>query len=302
MSVPDQTSPRATGTAAVKRGMAEQLKGGVIMDVVTAEQARIAEDAGAVAVMALERVPADIRAQGGIARMSDPDMISSIVSAVSIPVMAKARIGHFVEAQVLQSLGVDYVDESEVLTPADEAHHIDKHAFTVPFVCGATDLGEALRRIAEGAAMIRSKGEAGTGNVVEAVRHMRAIRAGIRKLTTLDETELYVAAKELRAPVELVALVAREGKLPVVLFTAGGIATPADAAMMMQLGAEGVFVGSGIFKSGDPAQRAAAIVQATTFADDPEVIAKVSRGLGEAMVGINVATLPESERFATRGW
>jgi pyridoxal 5'-phosphate synthase pdxS subunit len=299
---PDVPSPRATGTPAVKRGMAEQLKGGVIMDVVTPEQARIAEDAGAVAVMALERVPADIRAQGGIARMSDPDMISSIVSAVSIPVMAKARIGHFVEAQVLQSLGVDYVDESEVLTPADEAHHIDKHAFTVPFVCGATDLGEALRRIAEGAAMIRSKGEAGTGNVVEAVRHMRAIRSGIRRLATLDDSELYVAAKELRAPHELVVEVARAGTLPVVLFTAGGIATPADAAMMMQLGAEGLFVGSGIFKSGDPAQRAAAIVQAATFADDPEVIAKVSRGLGEAMVGINVATLPESERFATRGW
>jgi pyridoxal 5'-phosphate synthase pdxS subunit len=299
---PDVPSPRATGTPAVKRGMAEQLKGGVIMDVVTPEQARIAEDAGAVAVMALERVPADIRAQGGIARMSDPDMISSIVSAVSIPVMAKARIGHFVEAQVLQSLGVDYVDESEVLTPADEAHHIDKHAFTVPFVCGATDLGEALRRIAEGAAMIRSKGEAGTGNVVEAVRHMRAIRSGIRRLATLDDSELYVAAKELRAPHELVVEVARAGTLPVVLFTAGGIATPADAAMMMQLGAEGLFVGSGIFKSGDPAQRAAAIVQAATFADDPEVIAKVSRGLGEAMVGINVATLPDSERFATRGW
>jgi pyridoxal 5'-phosphate synthase pdxS subunit len=299
---PDVPSPRATGTPAVKRGMAEQLKGGVIMDVVTPEQARIAEDAGAVAVMALERVPADIRAQGGIARMSDPDMISSIVSAVSIPVMAKARIGHFVEAQVLQSLGVDYIDESEVLTPADEAHHIDKHAFTVPFVCGATDLGEALRRIAEGAAMIRSKGEAGTGNVVEAVRHMRAIRSGIRRLATLDDSELYVAAKELRAPHDLVVEVARAGTLPVVLFTAGGIATPADAAMMMQLGAEGLFVGSGIFKSGDPAQRAAAIVQAATFADDPEVIAKVSRGLGEAMVGINVATLPESERFATRGW
>jgi pyridoxal 5'-phosphate synthase pdxS subunit len=299
---PDLPTLRATGTSAVKRGMAEQLKGGVIMDVVTAEQARIAEDAGAVAVMALERVPADIRAQGGIARMSDPDMIESIVAAVSIPVMAKARIGHFVEAQVLQSLGVDYVDESEVLTPADEAHHIDKHAFTVPFVCGATDLGEALRRISEGAAMIRSKGEAGTGNVVEAVRHMRAIRAGIRRLATLDETELFVAAKELRAPHDLVVEVARTGSLPVVLFTAGGIATPADAAMMMQLGAEGVFVGSGIFKSGDPAQRAAAIVQATTFADDPDVIAKVSRGLGEAMVGINVATLPESERFATRGW
>jgi pyridoxal 5'-phosphate synthase pdxS subunit len=291
-----------TGTARVKRGLAEQLKGGVIMDVVTPEQARIAEDAGAVAVMALERVPADIRAQGGIARMSDPDMVQGIIDAVSIPVMAKARIGHFVEAQVLQTLGVDYVDESEVLTPADEAHHIDKHAFTVPFVCGATDLGEALRRISEGAAMIRSKGEAGTGNVVEATRHMRAIRAGIRRLATLDETELFVAAKELRAPHDLVVEVARAGKLPVVLFTAGGIATPADAAMMMQLGAEGVFVGSGIFKSGDPAQRAAAIVQATTFSDDPEVIAKVSRGLGEAMVGIDVDTLPESQRFAARGW
>jgi pyridoxal 5'-phosphate synthase pdxS subunit len=292
----------ATGTDRVKRGMAEQLKGGVIMDVVTPEQAKIAEDAGAVAVMALERVPADIRAQGGIARMSDPDMIDGIIQAVSIPVMAKARIGHFVEAQVLQSLGVDYIDESEVLTPADEAHHIDKHAFTVPFVCGATDLGEALRRLGEGAAMIRSKGEAGTGNVVEATRHMRAIRAGIKRLGTLDETELYVAAKELRAPHDVVVEVARTGKLPVVLFTAGGIATPADAAMMMQLGAEGVFVGSGIFKSGDPALRAAAIVQATTFFDDPDVIAKVSRGLGEPMVGINVATLPESERYATRGW
>ncbi|MGY1725819.1 pyridoxal 5'-phosphate synthase lyase subunit PdxS [Geodermatophilus sp. SYSU D01062] len=298
----DPTALPVTGTSRVKRGLAEQLKGGVIMDVVTPEQARIAEDAGAVAVMALERVPADIRAQGGIARMSDPDMIDGIVSAVSIPVMAKARIGHFVEAQVLQSLGVDYVDESEVLTPADEAHHIDKHAFTVPFVCGATDLGEALRRIAEGAAMIRSKGEAGTGNVVEATRHVRAIRAGIRRLGTLDEAELFVAAKELRAPHDLVAEVARTGKLPVVLFTAGGIATPADAAMMMQLGAEGVFVGSGIFKSGDSARRAAAIVQATTFHDDPDVIAKVSRGLGEAMVGINVDTLPDSQRFAARGW
>ncbi|SFT58170.1 pyridoxal phosphate synthase yaaD subunit [Geodermatophilus amargosae] len=298
-----QTHPTSTiGTERVKRGLAEQLKGGVIMDVVTPEQARIAEDAGAVAVMALERVPADIRAQGGIARMSDPDMVQGIIDAVSIPVMAKARIGHFVEAQVLQTLGVDYVDESEVLTPADEAHHIDKHAFTVPFVCGATDLGEALRRIAEGAAMIRSKGEAGTGNVVEATRHMRAIRAGIRRLATLDEPELFVAAKELRAPHDLVVEVARAGKLPVVLFTAGGIATPADAAMMMQLGAEGVFVGSGIFKSGDPAQRAAAIVQATTFSDDPAVIAKVSRGLGEAMVGINVDTLPDAQRFATRGW
>jgi pyridoxal 5'-phosphate synthase pdxS subunit len=282
--------------------MAEMLKGGVIMDVVTPEQAKIAEDAGAVAVMALERVPADIRAEGGVSRMSDPDMIDGIIAAVSIPVMAKARIGHFVEAQVLQALGVDYVDESEVLTPADEAHHIDKWAFTVPFVCGATDLGEALRRIAEGAAMIRSKGEAGTGNVVEATRHMRAIRSQIRRLGTLDETELFVAAKELRAPYELVKEIAAAGKLPVVLFTAGGIATPADAAMMMQLGAEGVFVGSGIFKSGDPALRAAAIVKATTFHDDPDVIAKVSRGLGEAMVGLNVSTLPESERYARRGW
>jgi pyridoxal 5'-phosphate synthase pdxS subunit len=282
--------------------MAEMLKGGVIMDVVDPEQARIAEDAGAVAVMALERVPADIRAQGGIARMSDPDMITGIVEAVSIPVMAKARIGHFVEAQVLQSLGVDYIDESEVLTPADEAHHIDKWAYTVPFVCGATDLGEALRRISEGAAMIRSKGEAGTGNVVEATRHMRAIRSGIRRLATLDEAELWVAAKELRAPVELVREVAAAGRLPVVLFTAGGIATPADAAMMMQLGAEGVFVGSGVFKSGDPAQRATAIVKATTFFDDPDVIAKVSRGLGEAMVGIGIDTLPESQRYAARGW
>jgi pyridoxal 5'-phosphate synthase pdxS subunit len=294
--------PSGTGTDRVKRGMAEQLKGGVIMDVVTPEQAKIAEDAGAVAVMALERVPADIRAQGGIARMSDPDMIEGIIAAVSIPVMAKARIGHFVEAQVLQALGVDYIDESEVLTPADEAHHIVKSGFTVPFVCGATDLGEALRRISEGAAMIRSKGEAGTGNVVEATRHMRSIRAGIKRLGTLDETELFVAAKELRAPYDLVVEVARLGALPVVLFTAGGIATPADAAMMMQLGAQGVFVGSGIFKSGDPAQRAAAIVQATTFHDDPDVIAKVSRGLGEAMVGINVSTLPESEHYATRGW
>ncbi|MFC4944585.1 pyridoxal 5'-phosphate synthase lyase subunit PdxS [Pseudonocardia sp. GCM10023141] len=290
------------GTARVKRGMAEMLKGGVIMDVVDAEQAKIAEDAGAVAVMALERVPADIRAQGGVARMSDPDMIQGIIDAVSIPVMAKARIGHFVEAQVLQSLGVDYIDESEVLTPADEAHHIDKWPFTVPFVCGATNLGEALRRISEGAAMIRSKGEAGTGNVVEATRHMRSIRSEIRKLSALDEAELFVAAKELRAPVELVREIARSGKLPVVLFTAGGIATPSDAAMMMQLGAEGVFVGSGIFKSGDPSQRAEAIVKATTFFDDPSVIAKVSRGLGEAMVGINLAELPESQRYASRGW
>jgi len=299
--VPDNAGPQL-GTARVKRGMAEMLKGGVIMDVVDAGQAKIAEDAGAVAVMALERVPADIRAQGGVARMSDPDMIQGIIDAVSIPVMAKARIGHFVEARVLQSLGVDYIDESEVLTPADEAHHIDKWAFTVPFVCGATDLGGALRRISEGAAMIRSKGEAGTGNVVEATRHMRSIRSTIRRLAALDEAELYVAAKELRAPVELVTEVARAGRLPVVLFTAGGIATPADAAMMMELGAEGVFVGSGIFKSGDPAQRAEAIVKATTFHDDPDVIAKVSRGLGEAMVGINISELPAEQRYATRGW
>jgi pyridoxal 5'-phosphate synthase pdxS subunit len=291
-----------TGTARVKRGMAEMLKGGVIMDVVTADQAKIAEDAGAVAVMALERVPADIRAQGGVARMSDPDMVESIIDAVSIPVMAKARIGHFVEAQVLQAIGIDYVDESEVLTPADEANHIDKWAFTVPFVCGATNLGEALRRIAEGAAMIRSKGEAGTGNVVEATRHMRAIRAEIRRLSTMGDDELYAAAKDLRAPVDLVREVAAGGKLPVVLFTAGGIATPADAAMMMQLGAEGVFVGSGIFKSGSPVKRAEAIVKATTFHDDPEMIAKVSRGLGEAMVGINLTDLADTQRLATRGW
>jgi pyridoxal 5'-phosphate synthase pdxS subunit len=291
-----------TGTARVKRGMAEMLKGGVIMDVVTPEHAKIAEDAGAVAVMALERVPADIRVQGGVARMSDPDMIEGIIRAVSIPVMAKARIGHFAEAQVLQAIGVDYVDESEVLTPADEAHHIDKWKFTVPFVCGATNLGEALRRIAEGAAMIRSKGEAGTGNVVEAVRHMRAIRTDIRRLAAMDEAERYAAAKELQAPYDLVKEVAETGKLPVVLFTAGGIATPADAALMMQLGAEGVFVGSGIFKSGDPARRAAAIVKATTFFDDPDVVAKVSRGLREAMAGINVSELPASERYAGRGW
>ncbi|WP_031465688.1 pyridoxal 5'-phosphate synthase lyase subunit PdxS [Sciscionella sediminilitoris] len=290
------------GTARVKRGMAEMLKGGVIMDVVTPEQAKIAEDAGAVAVMALERVPADIRAQGGVARMSDPDLISGIVDAVSIPVMAKARIGHFVEAQILQSLGVDYIDESEVLTPADYANHIDKFGFTVPFVCGATNLGEALRRLTEGAAMIRSKGEAGTGDVSNATTHMRAIRAEIRKLTSLPEDELYVAAKELQAPYELVREVASKGKLPVVLFTAGGIATPADAAMMMQLGAEGVFVGSGIFKSGDPARRAAAIVKATTFYDDPDVLAKTSRGLGEAMVGLTVDAIPEPHRLAERGW
>ena len=290
------------GTARVKRGMAEMLKGGVIMDVVTPEQAKIAEDAGAVAVMALERVPADIRAQGGVSRMSDPDMIDGIINTVSIPVMAKARIGHFVEAQILQSLGVDYIDESEVLTPADYANHIDKFAFTVPFVCGATNLGEALRRITEGAAMIRSKGEAGTGDVSNATTHMRKIRDEIRRLTSLPKDELYVAAKELQAPYDLVVEVANAGKLPVTLFTAGGIATPADAAMMMQLGAEGVFVGSGIFKSGNPADRAKAIVQATQHYDDPKVIADVSRGLGEAMVGINVDEIPQPHRLAERGW
>ena len=295
-------TPIEHGTSRVKRGMAEMLKGGVIMDVVTPDQAKIAEDAGAVAVMALERVPADIRAQGGVSRMSDPDMIDGIIEAVSIPVMAKARIGHFAEAQVLQSLGVDYIDESEVLTPADYTNHIDKWAFTVPFVCGATNLGEALRRITEGAAMIRSKGEAGTGDVSNAVMHMRTIGGELRRLHSMSEDELYVAAKELQAPYELVKEVAAAGKLPVVLFTAGGIATPADAAMMMQLGAEGVFVGSGIFKSGNPAQRAEAIVKATTFYDDPDVVAKVSRGLGEAMVGINVDEIPQPHRLAERGW
>ena len=293
---------KETGTARVKRGMAEMLKGGVIMDVVNVEQAKIAEDAGAVAVMALERVPADIRAQGGVARMSDPDMISAIQAAVSIPVMAKARIGHFVEAQILQTLGVDYIDESEVLTPADYANHIDKWNFTIPFVCGATNLGEALRRINEGAAMIRSKGEAGTGDVSNATTHMRAISGEIRRLTSMREDELFVAAKELQAPYELVKEVASTGKLPVVLFTAGGIATPADAAMMMQLGADGVFVGSGIFKSGDAAKRAAACVKATTYFTDPKIVADASRGLGEAMVGINVADIPVPHRLAERGW
>ncbi len=286
----------------MKRGLADMLKGGVIMDVVTPEQAKIAEDAGATAVMALERVPADIRAQGGVSRMSDPDMIEGIIDSVSIPVMAKARIGHFMEARVLESLGVDFIDESEVLTPADYKNHIDKFDFTVPFVCGATNLGEALRRINEGAAMIRSKGEAGTGDVSNAVTHMRTIRAEINRLHSMAEDELYVAAKELQAPYELVKEVAKNGKLPVVLFTAGGIATPADAAMMMQLGAEGVFVGSGIFKSGDPAKRARAIVQATQNFDDPKTIADVSRGLGEAMVGINVDDLPQPHRLAERGW
>jgi pyridoxal 5'-phosphate synthase pdxS subunit len=291
-----------SGTSRVKRGLAEMLKGGVIMDVVTAEQARIAEDAGAVAVMALERVPADIRSQGGVARMSDPDLIDSIIAEVSIPVMAKARIGHFVEAQVLQALKVDYIDESEVLSPADYINHIDKWNFDVPFVCGATNLGEALRRITEGAAMIRSKGEAGTGDVSEATRHIRTINSEIKKLTSMTKDELYVAAKELQAPYELVKEISETGKLPVVLFTAGGVATPADAALMMQLGADGVFVGSGIFKSGNPAARAAAIVKATTFFDDAQVIADVSRGLGEAIVGINVADIPAPHRLAERGW
>ena len=298
----ESTITTETGTSRVKRGMAEMLKGGVIMDVVTPDQAKIAEDAGAVAVMALERVPADIRAQGGVSRMSDPDMIDGIIAAVSIPVMAKARIGHFAEAQVLQSLGVDYIDESEVLTPSDYENHIDKWAFTAPFVCGATNLGEALRRINEGAAMIRSKGEAGTGDVSNATTHMRRIGGEIRRLSSMSKDELYVAAKELQAPYDLVVEVATNGKLPVVMFTAGGIATPADASMMMQLGAEGVFVGSGIFKSGDPVKRANAIVQATLHYDNPAVIAKVSRGLGEAMVGINVADIPVHHRLEDRGW
>ena len=296
------TDSPVVGTQRVKRGMAEMLKGGVIMDVVNEDQARIAEDAGAVAVMALERVPADIRAEGGVSRMSDPEMIEKIQAAVSIPVMAKARIGHFAEAQILQSLGVDYIDESEVLTPADYSNHIDKWEFTVPFVCGATNLGEALRRINEGAAMIRSKGEAGTGDVSNAVTHMRKIGGEIRHLSSMSRDELYVAAKELLAPYDLVVEVATAGKLPVVLFTAGGIATPADASLMMQLGAEGVFVGSGIFKSGDPVQRANAIVQATLHWDNPDVVAKASRGLGEAMVGINVADIPVHHRLEERGW
>ncbi len=291
-----------TATWTVKRGLAQMLKGGVIMDVVTPDQAKIAEDAGAVAVMALERVPADIRRDGGVARMSDPELIVKIMETVTIPVMAKARIGHFVEAQVLEALGVDYIDESEVLTPADEEHHIYKHAFKVPFVCGARDLGEALRRIGEGAAMIRSKGEAGTGDVVEAVRHIRAITSQIRRLTTLGDDELMHEAKLLGAPYELVREIAREGKLPVVLFTAGGIATPADAALMMQLGSEGVFVGSGIFKSGDPARRAAAIVKATTHYQDAAIVAEVSRGLGEPMVGISARTLGTESQLAVRGW
>jgi pyridoxal 5'-phosphate synthase pdxS subunit len=290
------------GTVTVKRGLAQMLKGGVIMDVVTAEHARIAEDAGACAVMALERVPADIRAHGGVARMSDPELIVQIMGAVTIPVMAKCRIGHFVEAQVLESLGVDYIDESEVLTPADEQHHIDKHPFKVPFVCGCRNLGEALRRIGEGAAMIRTKGEAGTGNVVEAVRHARAVLGEIRRITQLGDDELMAYAKELGAPYELVREIKATGQLPVVNFAAGGIATPADAALMMQLGVDGVFVGSGIFKSSDPARRGRAIVEATTHFRDPAIIAEVSKGLGEAMPGLEISTIPEHELLAGRGW
>jgi pyridoxal 5'-phosphate synthase pdxS subunit len=293
---------KEVGTFAVKKGLAQMLKGGVIMDVVTAEHARIAEEAGAVAVMALERVPADIRAQGGVARMSDPELILQIMDAVSIPVMAKCRIGHFVEAQILQALGVDYLDESEVLTPADEAHHINKHEFKIPFVCGCRNLGEALRRIGEGAAMIRTKGEAGTGDVIEAVRHARAVLGEIRRIDSMPDEELMTYAKGIGAPYEIVKEIKELGRLPVVNFAAGGIATPADAAMMMQLGLDGVFVGSGIFKSGDPPRRAKAIVEATTHYNDPEILAEISRGLGEPMVGIGVSELPEAERLAVRGW
>ena len=290
------------GTMRVKSGLAEMLKGGVIMDVTTAEQAKIAEDAGACAVMALERVPADIRREGGVARMADLAKVEEIMRSVTVPVMAKCRIGHFTEAQILQAVGVDYVDESEVLTPADEQNHVDKWAFTVPFVCGATNLGEALRRIGEGAAMIRSKGEAGTGNIVEAVRHLRSITGEIRRLHGLPPEELMAAAKENRAPYEMVRETAEAGRLPVVLFCAGGVATPADAALVMQLGAEGVFVGSGVFKSDDPAARAKAIVEATTYFNDPDVLAKVTRGLGEPMRGLDVRTMPVEERLAERGW
>ncbi|GAB4577644.1 MAG: pyridoxal 5'-phosphate synthase lyase subunit PdxS [Anaerolineales bacterium] len=291
-----------TGTFAVKKGLAQMLKGGVIMDVVTPEHARIAEEAGAVAVMALERVPADIRAHGGVARMSDPGLIMEIMDAVSIPVMAKARIGHFVEAQILESIGVDYVDESEVLTPADEEHHINKHLFKIPFVCGCRNLGEALRRIGEGAAMIRTKGEAGTGDVVEAVRHARAVLSDIRRLQNMPDEELMTFAKNLGAPYELVVETKRLGRLPVVNFAAGGIATPADAALMMQIGVDGVFVGSGIFKSGDPARRAAAIVKAVTHYNNPEILAEVSCNLGEPMVGRQITSIPEAELIAQRGW
>ncbi|MBK9748674.1 MAG: pyridoxal 5'-phosphate synthase lyase subunit PdxS [Chloroflexi bacterium] len=295
-----QNGSGETGTEALKRGLAQMLKGGVIMDVVTPEQAKIAEDAGAAAVMALERIPADIRAHGGVSRMSDPDMIEGIMKAVTIPVMAKVRIGHFVEAQILQSIGIDYIDESEVLTPADEENHINKHGFKVPFVCGCRNLGEALRRIAEGAAMIRTKGEAGTGDVVEAVRHARQVHGDIRRLTSMDENELYTYAKNIQAPFDLVVETAKLGRMPVVEFAAGGVATPADAALMMQLGVDGVFVGSGIFKSGEPAKRAKAIVEAVTHFDNPDVLANVSRGLGEAMVGINVG--PDQVILGKRGW
>ncbi len=296
------TDQKAQGTVALKRGLAQMLKGGVIMDVVTPDQAKIAEEAGACAVMALERVPADIRADGGVARMSDPEMVLGIMEAVSIPVMAKCRIGHFVEAQVLEALGIDYIDESEVLTPADEAHHVNKHDFKVPFVCGCRNLGEALRRIGEGAAMIRTKGEAGTGDVVEAVRHARQVLGDIRRLQSLSEDEIYTFAKEIGAPVELVRETRELGRMPVVNFAAGGIATPADAALMMQLGVDGVFVGSGIFKSGDPLKRARAIVQATTHFRDAKIIAEVSRKLGEPMVGRTVSSLAEGEKLAKRGW
>jgi len=296
------TNGKDSGTFRVKAGLAQMLKGGVIMDVTNAEHARIAEEAGACAVMALERVPADIRAQGGVARMADPEKILEIMEAVTIPVMAKCRIGHFVEAQVLEAMGVDYIDESEVLTPADEEHHVDKHGFKVPFVCGCRNLGEALRRIGEGAAMIRTKGEAGTGNVVEAVRHARAVLGEIRRLATMPPEELMAYAKEIGAPYELVKEVADTGTLPVVNFAAGGLATPADAALMMQLGVDGVFVGSGIFKSSDPAPRAKAIVEATTHYNDPDIIGRVSRGLGDAMAGIEISTIPESELLAERGW
>jgi pyridoxal 5''-phosphate synthase, synthase subunit Pdx1 len=291
---------KATWTTKV--GLAQMLKGGVIMDVVTPEQARIAEEAGAVAVMALERVPADIRAQGGVARMSDPEMIQSIMEAVTIPVMAKARIGHIVEAQILEAIGIDYIDESEVLTPADEEHHINKHKFNVPFVCGCRNIGEAIRRMAEGAAMLRTKGEAGTGNVVEAVRHARTVLGEIRRIQNMDEDELFTYAKNIQAPYELVKSIAENGRLPVVNFAAGGIATPADAALMMQLGVDGVFVGSGIFKSGDPVKRAKAIVEATTHYNDPKIIAEVSKGLGEPMVGINISDIPSEKLMAGRGW
>jgi pyridoxal 5'-phosphate synthase pdxS subunit len=293
---------KETGTDAVKRGLAQMLKGGVIMDVVTPDHAKIAEDAGACAVMALERVPADIRAHGGVARMSDPELIVKIMESVSIPVMAKCRIGHFVEAQILESLGVDYIDESEVLTPADEEHHIDKHGFKVPFVCGCRNLGEALRRIGEGAAMIRTKGEAGTGNVVEAVRHARSVMGEIRRLQHMAPEEMMAAAKEMGAPYELVVETAKLGRLPVVNFAAGGVATPADAALMMQLGVDGVFVGSGIFKAADPPPRAKAIVEAVTHYNDPGILAEISKGLGEAMPGLEISAIPEAELLAQRGW